>query len=231
MAASPRRGPIPSAAGIPLGVPPRPEGSSGFTLTELLVALGILMLLAGTAIPPLMGHLRAERVRGAAIAMRSLLQRARAEAATRAANVAVVFDPPLAGRGIEVPGGAGGGAQQDGGANADAGPVVALVLDTNHNGVRRVEIEAGGERLLENPWRFGARFPGVSWGAPAAPGQAEIPGHQVGFAGMVSFSPLGGSGAGRITISGEGSVYSIVIHGASSRIRLERRVGNGWVPM
>ena len=190
----------------------------GFTLIEFLVALALLLVMAGTAIPPLAGHLRAERVRGAALAMRSLLQKARAEAAVRAANVAVVFDPPLAGRGIEVPG--------------SGAPGVALVLDTNHNGVRRAEIATGVERLLENPWRFGARFPGVSWGAPAGEaGSTAIPGHQVGAADMISFSPLGGSGAGRITVSGEGAVYSIVIHGASSRIRMERHAGGRWIPM
>ena len=191
----------------------------GFTLVELLVALALLLAMAATAIPPLAGHLRAERVRGAALAMRTLLQKARAEAAARAANVAVVFDPELGGHGIELPG-------------SDDSPVIALVLDTNHNGVRRAEIASGGERLLENPWRFDARFPGVAWGAPAgAAGSAAIPGHQVGVAGMVSFSPLGGSGAGRITVSGEGAVYSIVIHGGSARIRVERRAGDAWVPM
>ena len=185
----------------------------------MLAALALLLVLAATAIPPLAGHLRAERVRGAALAMRTLLQTARAEAAARAANVAVVFDPELGGHGIELPG-------------ADDSPVIALVLDTNHNGVRRAEIASGGERLLENPWRFEARFPGVVWGAPAgAAGSAAIPGHEVGVAGMVSFSPLGGSGAGRITVSGEGAVYSIVIHGGSARIRVERRAGDGWVPM
>lgn len=202
----------------PGAVAERPQ-PAGFSLVELLVALGLLLVMAGTAIPPLAGYLRVERVRGAALAMRSLLQKARAEAAARAANVAVVFDPPLSGHGIEVPG-------------AADSPVVALVLDANHNGVRRSEIASGGERLLENPWRFDARFPGVAWGAPAgAAGPAAIPGHQVGVAGMISFSPLGGSGSGRITVSGEGHVFAIVIHGGSSRIRVERRAGGRWIPM
>ena len=186
---------------------------------ELLVALALLLVMAGAAIPPLAGRLRAERVHGAALAIRSLLQKARAVAAVRAANVAVVFDPPLAGHGIDGPGPA-------------ASPVLALVLDTNHNGVRRAEIASGEERLLENPWRFGARFPGVAWGAPAGEaGSAAIPGHEVGVAGMISFSPLGGSGAGRITVSGAGSVFAVVIHGSSSRIRIERRAGGRWLPM
>ena len=192
--------------------------AQGFTLVELLVALALFLVMAGTAIPPLAGHLRAERVRGAALAMRSLLQKARAEAVARAANVAVVFDPPLGGYGVEIPG--------------SGSPVVALVLDINHNGVRRAEIAAGNERLLENPWRFGTRYPGVSWGAPAGmAGSAPLPGHDVGVAEMISFSPLGGSGSGRITVSGEGTVYAIVIHGASSRIRVERHAGGRWIPM
>ena len=106
------------------------------------------------------------------------------------------------------------------------------MLDTNHNGVRRAEIARGEERLLENPWRFGARFPGVLWGAPAGEADpAAIPGHEVGAAGMISFSPLGGSGSGRITVSGEGSVFAVVIHGGSSRIRVERHAGGHWIPM
>lgn len=202
---------------------PPPAGQAarirGFTLVELMVVMALFLALAGTAIPPLAGYLRAERVRGAALAIRSLLHRARAEAAARAANVAVVFDPPLTGRGIALPG-------------PGATPVIALVLDANHNGVRRSEIASGGERLLENPWRFGARFPGVRWGAPAGmDGQGALPGLEVGAAGMVSFSPLGGSGFGRITVSGEGTTYSVVIHGGSARIRLERRTGGGWIPM
>ena len=197
----------------------RPDRIGGFTLVEVLVAVALFLVLAGTAIPPLAGHLRAERVRGAAIAIRSLLQKARAEAAVRAANVAVVFDPPLSAHGIEIPG-------------SDATPVVVLVLDTNHNGVRRAEIASGGERLLDNPWRFGARFPGVGWGAPAGvAGPAPVPGLDIGIAGMISFSPLGGSGFGRITVSGEGAAYAIVIHGSSSRIRVERHAGGRWVPM
>ena len=195
-----------------------PGRTRGFTLTELMVAVALLAILGAMAVPPFAARLRTERVRAAALAIRSLLQQARAEAAARAANVAVVFDPPTTASGTAVPG-------------PTDSPVIAVYLDANHNGVRRSEIAAGVESVLQNPWRFGARFPGVRWGAPAgtAGGQA-IPGHAVGVAGMVSFSPLGGSGSGRITVSGDGSVYSIVIHGASARIRLERRAGNAWIP-
>ena len=196
----------------------RAGGARGFTLAELLVAVALVAVLGAMAIPPITGRLRAERVHGAALAIRSLLQKARAEALARAANVAVVFDPPLDALGIEIPG-------------PPDSPVIAVYLDANHNGVRRAEIASGVERLLDNPWRFGARFPGVLWGAPTGDfGETAIPGLAVGFAGMVSFSPLGGSGSGRITVSGEGAVYSVVIHGSSSRIRLERRAGDAWVP-
>lgn len=190
----------------------------GFTLTELLAALALVSVLGAMAIPPLANSFRAQRVRHAATAMRSLLQRARAEAAARAANVAVVFDPPTPGAG---------------GSTGPTGrpPVVAVYLDANHNGVRRAEIASGGERLLRPGWRFDERFSGVEWGASAAAaGGSAIPGLAVGAARMVSFSPLGSSGAGRITVSGAGVVYSIVIHGGSSRIRLERRAGTVWVP-
>lgn len=194
----------------------------GFTLMELLAAAALVSVLAAMAAPPLVASFRAQRVRHAAMAMRSLLQRARAEAAARAANVAVVFNPPARG--------AGGGAGPSGGSSTEP-PVVAVYMDANHNGVRRAEIAAGRERLLRAGWRFDERFSGVEWGASAeAAGGTAIPGLAVGAARMVSFSPLGSSGAGRITVSGGGVVYSIVIHGGSSRIRLERRAGTVWVP-
>ena len=190
----------------------------GFTLMELLAAAALVSVLAAMAAPPLVASFRAQRVRHAAMTMRSLLQRARAEAAARAANVAVVFDPPTRGAG--------------GSTGPSTGPpVVAVYMDANHNGVRRAEIAAGRERLLRAGWRFDERFSGVEWGASAeAAGGTAIPGLAVGAARMVSFSPLGSSGAGRITVSGGGVVYSIVIHGGSSRIRLERRAGTVWVP-
>ena len=193
----------------------------------MLAAFALLGLLSAMAVPPIVDSFRAQRVRHAAMALRTLLQRTRAEAAARAANVAVVFDPPASGN---APPNAPPNAPIGGGTPGGA-PTIAVYLDENHNGVRRREIAAGEERLLRPAWRFDERFPGVEWGAPSeTAGGAPIPGLAVGVARMVSFSPFGSSGNGRITVSGAGVVYSVVIHGGSSRIRLERRAGTVWVP-
>ncbi len=206
----------------------RPEGRDpgggacprrGFSLTELLVVAAFAAVVGAMAVPWVSGQLRVHRVRSAAFALRTELHRARTAAASGAANVAVVFDAP-----------APGGELPDLESDLRDSPWIAMYQDANHNGVRRAEIASGTERLLGNPWRLEERFPGVRWGAPAAGiGGDELPGIAVGAAGMVSFSPLGASGAGRITVSGEGIVYSVVIHGASSRIRVERRLGDVWV--
>ena len=197
------------------------NGSSerGFTLLELLTSVTLLSVVAAIAVPPVLDGLEARRVHAAALGMRAVLQEARGFAATRATNVAVVFDPPPAPGEAPV-------------ITPPGVPVIGLYLDANRNGVRRADIRGGVEERLGNLWSFAARFPGVNWGASAEDaGGAAIPGHAVGFADMVSFSPLGTSGAGRITVSGRGVVYSIVIHGGGSRIRLERRSGARWIPI
>ena len=197
----------------------REPRTRGFTIPELLVAMSLVVSVGAIALPPLAGRLRAERVKAAAVALRSLLHTARAEAAAKSANVAVVFDPP-------------GPDSVGRGPGADGAPTIAVYLDANHNGVRRHEIAAGTERVLQAPWRFGERFPGVRWGVPEnARSGLAMPGLAVGAARMVSFSPLGGSGSGRITVSGWGAVYSVVVHGGSSRIRLERLAGDNWLPV
>lgn len=167
------------------------------------------------AAPWVGGQFRRERVRTAAFALRTELHRARAAAATRAANVAVVFDAP----------------SPSADARPEDGPWIATVRDGNHNGVQRAEIASGVDPPLGPLWRLEDRFPGVRWGLPEGEetGSGELPGIEVGVAGMVSFSPLGGSGAGRLTLSGEGIVYAVVIHGGSSRIRVERRAGARWI--
>ncbi len=188
--------------------------NAGYTLVELLIALSVLAALAGIAVPPILDGLRAQRVHAAALGLRTLLQKARAEAAARAANVAVVFDPP----------------GQPGEGNAES-PWIGVYLDGNANGVSRREIEDGVEQTLMPPWRFGDRYPGIRLGAPSddAGGDA-LPGRQIGFADMISFTPFGTSGAGRITLSGAGVVYSVVIFGVTGRIRLERRRNGVWGP-
>jgi len=63
----------------------------GFTLTELVVTIAILAILAAIAMPQMSAMMRNADLRGAARVLASTLQRARSEAITRKIDVGVEF--------------------------------------------------------------------------------------------------------------------------------------------
>lgn len=67
------------------------DRSAGFSLVELLVALGIIIVLAAVAIPNLRGFLRTYRIRGAASQVAGELQTARGRAVGKNVNLGVVL--------------------------------------------------------------------------------------------------------------------------------------------
>jgi prepilin-type N-terminal cleavage/methylation domain-containing protein len=72
----------------------RLQQSEGFTMTELLVVVGIIALMGAVALPNLLAYLRNYAIEGAAKDIASEIQSARYKAISRNVNLGVVFYIP-----------------------------------------------------------------------------------------------------------------------------------------
>jgi type II secretory pathway pseudopilin PulG len=73
------------------------EGEVGYSLIELLFACGLIVTLAGVAIPQMLASIDAMRTAGAARYVSARLQRARMEAVARSTSVAMRFKTDASG--------------------------------------------------------------------------------------------------------------------------------------
>ena len=107
--------------------PARAGTSHGYTLVEVVFAAGLVAVLAAAAIPQLSAGVERSRTVGAARYLASRLALARAQAAARSANVAVLL-------------------------TATEGTfVVGTYVDGNGDGVRTRDISAGLDTLIDVP--------------------------------------------------------------------------------
>ena len=113
-------------------------GLAGFTLLELMLALGLFLVLAGMAVPQVLSGLDRSRARAAARYLAARMALARSQAVARSSTVAVRF-------------------------SGEAGNVsFATYVDGNRNGVRSSDIDAGIDTLLESPRALSDLFPGIT---------------------------------------------------------------------
>lgn len=180
----------------------RPEGLS---LVELLVAVGVVSVLAGAALPGLTRAQERFRVAGAARHLSALVQQTRSEAVSRGQAVALQFNPD--------------------GTLASVTPI----LDGNRNGVRTSEIARGVDYPLGPSVGLAVHFPGVAFGL--VPGATDIDtgallsgsGIRLGSGGLLSFAPTGSSSSGTVYLRGPGHCqYAIRVLGATGRARVLR---------
>jgi type II secretory pathway pseudopilin PulG len=174
----------------------------GHSLIETLIAVGLLLIIAGMGTPLLLSARDDARARSAADHLASLFHLARMEALKRHVNVALRFS--------------GDGAQ----------PGYALYADGNGNGVRTVDIESGADRSIRSIEHLGNQFPGVGiqldQGVPDLDGEAwtRSDGVRVGASRMVSFSPVGTSTSGSIYVLGRRQrQFAVRVLGPMGRIR------------
>ena len=110
---------------------------AGFSLVELLFALGLFLVVSGMAVPQVLVSVDRSRARAAARFLASRMALARSQAVARSQTVALRFA-------------------------RDAGGIsLTSYVDTNGNGVRSKDIESGDDPMLEAPVRLSDLFPGV----------------------------------------------------------------------
>lgn len=196
--------PIRFGYGRPCGRARNFTARNGYSLLELLFTVGALTTLAGIAIPPLLAALDEQRAAGAVRYLSTRIQRARMEAVSRSANVAIRF------------------------VQAGTDFSYRVYADADGDGVRTDDVTNGIDQPLGVAERLSDNFNGVDFGVlpglpPVEPG-SPAPGTdpiKLGISNLLSYSSIGASSSGSLYIRGRGSAqYVIRILGDTGRVRI-----------
>ena len=112
--------------------------TQGFTLLELVFALGLAAMMATITVPYVLAGVDNARARAAARYLAGRFALARALAVSRGTNVGVRFE------------------------TVGDSVIVAAYADGDEDGVRTADIESGVDRALERPVRLADLFPAVT---------------------------------------------------------------------
>ena len=182
----------------------RRSPAHGYSLIELMAAMAIGVTVGAAAVPEYLNALDNQRANGAVHHIAARLARARMDAVTRSASVALLFAP------------------------AGASYSYAVYVDGNRNGVLARDIQRGIDRLIAPAERLADQFSGVDFGAlpglpPVDPG-GTAPGSdpiRLGSANMASFSSSGTSSSGTVYLrSRRDAQYAVRIFGETGKTRI-----------
>lgn len=188
--------------------------SKGYSLLEVLMAITVLVIVGGAAIPVAQSSVDRVRAVAAARYVAGRMATARFEAVRRSAYVAVQF--------LQQP----------------DGYWLRTYLDGNRNGVLALDIARGVDLPISAGERLDQNFTGVEFGIhPNVTGIDPGPFNtsdpiQIGTSTLLSFSPIGGATSGTLYIHGlRGHQFAVRILGATGRTRvLEFNSGSGrWL--
>lgn len=182
-----------------------PSRQAGHSLLELIVAIAILVIVAGMALPRGWELVEEYRLRGAAQYFRGLIRQVRTQAAAKSRYTGIVFG------------------------EVDGEPELSIHIDGNDNGIRRADIRSGVDPRIRGPFRLSDQFPGVRYGSPSFEGGPTFPPLRIGRGRILSFSPIGTSTSGTLFLSNEqGFLYAVIVLGTSARVRLARYREGRW---
>lgn len=183
----------------------------GYSLLELTVALGIILLMGSVALPNIIGYRQEAALLGAALGFKSEFMRARSIATTRNTQTAIRFETDVAGR-----------------------TTYSTYVDGNFNGILAADIVNGTDRRIAGPFRLDAGQSGVEVGVlPDAPspegGRLGSEPIRFGNSRMISFSPLGTGTPGTFYLRTKSSMAGVRVTGGSARVRIMILRGVRWI--
>jgi prepilin-type N-terminal cleavage/methylation domain-containing protein len=178
--------------------------NSGYSLLEVLVAISIMVIVGGAAIPLAHGSVDRTRAAGAASYVAGRMAIARFEAVRRSAHVAIRI------------------------VRREDGFWLQTYVDGNRNGVLVRDIARGLDVPVTAEEQLAHHFSGVTFGIQPGvtaidPGQPFNPADpiQIGPSTLLSFSPAGSSTSGTLFIRSAGrSQFAVRLLGATGRTRV-----------
>jgi prepilin-type N-terminal cleavage/methylation domain-containing protein len=195
----------------------REPGSSGFSLIEVLFAISIVATVAAVTLAQVEQNVSVASATAAARYVAASLQRARLDAISRNAHVALRV-------------------RADGDTFA-----TGKFVDGDGDGVLSADIQEGIDVALGADDRLTGHFPGVDFGA--LPGLPPVDPHgtppgddpvRLGASDMAVFTPLGSATSGTLYLRGRGRVQLAVrIFGETGRTRILRfhEASSQWQPL
>jgi type II secretory pathway pseudopilin PulG len=175
----------------------------GFTIIDLIAVAALMLVLSAIAIPQVLAG--ADRSKGLAAArfLAARMTLARAQAVSRGATMALVFQ------------------------RERRGVAFRVYEDGNRNGVRATDIKKGVDLPLEATVRLFELFPGVAVGVTPTAGMDDP--IRLGGSDILSFTAFGTSSSGTIYVRGrDGTQWGVRVLGATARSRVLRYIpGSG----
>jgi hypothetical protein len=185
----------------------------GWTLTELLVAAGMVSVLAVFTLRQVRAYSVDAHLLGAGHAFKGEFRKARSIATRNNVYTAIRFEDKA------------------------AIPRYSVYVDGNFNGVRREDIDKGVDRRVAGPFFLDAQATGVrvgiNPGTPAIPPDTGIldvdDPIKFGPGDMLSFSPLGTATPGTFYLAGEAAQGAVRVTPGTARVRLMLCRNGKWI--
>ena len=184
----------------------------GFSLLEMVVVLGIILVLAAFAAPALKAYSVESHILGAGRVFKWEFMKARSIAVRSGVQTAIRFE-----------------------VSADGQDQYSTYSDGNGNGVLAADITAGVDSRISGPLPLSGGAPGVRVGIlpglKGPDGEDLDPADPIKFgrSNMLSFSPFGTASPGTFYLAGEGVQGAVRVTPGNSRVRLILCRRNRWI--